>query len=170
LNLIILSTLLVFPALMVFSALSDLFTMTIPNRVSLALAIGYFALAFAAGVPAGVIGVNALCGLGILVLAFGLFSMGWIGGGDAKLAAATSLWLGWALLLDYGVMTSIIGGALTLTILFARKASLPAWAARHEWVKRLHSAENGVPYGIALAVAGLMLYPQTQLWQVVSGH
>ena len=38
-----------FPALMAFAAASDLFTMTISNRVSLALAAGFLALAFASG-------------------------------------------------------------------------------------------------------------------------
>ena len=40
--------LLLFPALMAFAAASDLFTMTISNRVSLALAAGFLVLAFGA--------------------------------------------------------------------------------------------------------------------------
>ena len=42
-----LARLLLFPALMAFAAASDLFTMTISNRVSLALVAGFFALAIA---------------------------------------------------------------------------------------------------------------------------
>ena len=38
-----------FPALMAFAAASDLFTMTISNRVSLALAVGFLALALLSG-------------------------------------------------------------------------------------------------------------------------
>ena len=41
--------LLLFPALMAFAAASDLFTMTISNRVSLALAAGFLVLALASG-------------------------------------------------------------------------------------------------------------------------
>ena len=37
--------LLLFPALMAFAASSDLFTMTISNRVTLVLVAGFFALA-----------------------------------------------------------------------------------------------------------------------------
>jgi prepilin peptidase CpaA len=29
------------------------------------------------------------------------------------------------------------------------------------WLTRLHSPKEGVPYGIALAAAGLLLYPET---------
>ena len=52
----------------------------------------------------------------VLVVVFVFFACGWIGGGDAKLAAATALWLGFAHLLDYLIYASLFGGALTLVI------------------------------------------------------
>jgi prepilin peptidase CpaA len=163
-------TLVVFPALMAYSASSDLFTMTIPNRICLALVVGYFGLALAAGLPASAVAINFSCAFGVLALTFFLFSMGWIGGGDAKLAAATALWLGWTELLDYGVLTSALGGVLTMAIVVSRKIQLPQWAARLDWVARLHSAASGSPDGVALAAAGLALYPHSQLWQLVAGR
>jgi prepilin peptidase CpaA len=162
-------TLVWFPALMAFSASCDLFTMTIPNRLCVALVLGYLALAFAVGLPPAAIAIDLSCGLVVLVLAFILFSRGWIGGGDAKLAAATALWLGWALILDYGLVASVLGGVLTVALLVGRRSPLPSWAARLDWVARLHHPETGVPYGIALAVAGLALYPQTQIWRAAAG-
>ena len=57
---------------------------------------------------------------------FACFAFGWIGGGDAKLAAVTSLWLGFGNLLDYFFIASIGGGLLTLLVLVARSAPLPA--------------------------------------------
>jgi prepilin peptidase CpaA len=168
-NFLLLSILVLFPALMAFSASSDLFTMTIPNRVCVALTVGYLALAFAVGLPLATIAIDLSCGIAVLVLAFILFSLGWIGGGDAKLAAATALWLGWALILDYSLIASVLGGVLTFGLLFGRKLQLPGWAARLDWVARLHHPQTGVPYGIALAVAGLVLYPQTQIWQAAAG-
>ena len=57
--------------------------------------------------------MHALCGAVILVFTFALFTFGWIGGGDAKLAAATALWLGWTPLADYGLVSALAGGALT---------------------------------------------------------
>jgi prepilin peptidase CpaA len=162
-------TLVLFPALMTFSASSDLFSMKISNRVSIALAIGYPVLAIAVGVPPITIATNLACGMAVLVLTFFMFTRGWIGGGDAKLAAATAPWLGWALMLDYSLLTSVLGGALTLGILLSRRTPLPSWAARLDWVARLHHPDNGVPYGIALAAAGLFLYPSSQIWSAAAG-
>ena len=65
----------------------------------------------------------------VLVVAFGFFTHGWIGGGDAKLAAATALWLGFDHLLPYLVYASLFGGALTLLLLQFRMTPLPALLA-----------------------------------------
>ncbi|MBK9080609.1 MAG: prepilin peptidase [Rhizobiales bacterium] len=153
-----------FPALMAFAASSDLFTMTISNRISILLVAGFLVFAFLAGLPLNVVGMHLLCGAAMLVITFTLFAFGWIGGGDAKLAAATAVWLGWALMVDYGAISAIIGGGLTLLIVFLRKQPAPQWVVESEWMSRLHDNKNGVPYGIALAAAGLMLYPQTAVW------
>lgn len=158
------ATLLFFPALMVFAAFSDLFTMTISNRVSAALVFAFFCLAFALHVPLGDIGQHLLCGVAVLGLTFVFFSFHWIGGGDAKLASATALWLGFDHLLDYSVYAALLGGALTLAILVLRLRPLPAALVTHDWIARLHARDGGVPYGIALAIAGLLLYPQTRIW------
>ncbi len=168
-NFLFFLTLALFPALMAFSASSDFFTMTIPNRVCIALVIGYFALAAAVGLPLATIAIDVSCALAVLVLTFALFSLGWIGGGDAKLAAATALWLGWALMLDYSLIASVFGGVLAFALILGRMARLPDWAARLDWVARLHHPKSGVPYGVALAVAGLALYPQTHIWRAAAG-
>jgi prepilin peptidase CpaA len=157
-----------FPAAMALAASMDLVTMTIPNRICAALAIGYFVLAVAVGAPLAVILIHFSCGAAVLAAMFGMFALGWIGGGDAKLAAATSLWLGWGLMFDYGASAALYGGALTLLILFGRRFVLPTWLSRHDWIARLHDRKSGVPYGIALAAAGLMLYPHTQIWQAAA--
>ncbi len=161
-------TIVFFPAAMAMAASMDLITMTIPNRICAALALGYFVLAVAVGVPFGMILINLSCGVAVLVMMFTLFALGWIGGGDAKLAAATSLWLGWGMIADYGLTAALYGGALTLVILFGRRFVLPPWLSRHVWIARLHDRKSGVPYGIALAAAGMMLYPHTQIWQAAA--
>ena len=157
-----------FPALMALSASMDLLTFTIPNRLCLALALGYVVFAALLGVPAVDILLNVSCALAILAITFVMFSLGWLGGGDAKLAAATAAWLGWAAILDYGLAAALFGGILTLTLLAARMAPLPAAFGRVDWLKRLHNASAGVPYGIALAAAGLMQYPNSSIWAAVS--
>jgi prepilin peptidase CpaA len=153
--------LLVFPALMAFAASSDLLTMTISNRLSLALTAAFFILAVTIGMPLAVVGMHLAAASIVLVVAFGCFTQGWIGGGDAKLAAATALWFGFAHLLDYLIYASLFGGALTLLILQFRKLPLPAPLARQAWIQRLHETEGGIPYGIALAAAALAIYPST---------
>jgi prepilin peptidase CpaA len=168
-NILILAILMFFPLLMALSASSDLFTMTIPNKISIALVLGYFALAIALGVPAKTIAINVGCALGVLIVTFAMFSRGWIGGGDAKLAAATALWIGGALLLDYSLMASVFGGIITFALIVGRKFALPARLSRLEWLARLHQPKGDVPYGIALAIAGLVVYPQTQIWQAAAG-
>lgn len=153
--------LLLFPALMAFAASSDLFTMTISNRLSLALAAGFCLLAIVTGMSLSAVGLHLAAGALVLVAAFGFFSQGWIGGGDAKLAAATALWFGFDHLLDYVTYASLFGGVLTLVLIQFRKLPLPAVLARQKWIMRLHETGGGVPYGIALAAAALMVYPKT---------
>lgn len=156
-----------FPSLMMFAALSDLFTMTISNRVSIALVLIFLPFAFVVGLPAAEIGWHLACGAGVLVLTFWMFAMGWVGGGDAKLAAATALWIGWAHVADYGLISAVLGGMLTLLILYGRTLPLPRWALGVGWIARLHHSKTGIPYGIALAIAGLMIYPETGIWNAV---
>lgn len=150
-----------FPALMAFAASSDLLTMTISNRLSLALSAGFLVLALAAGMPLATMGMHFLAAACVLVVGFIFFSRGWIGGGDAKLFAATALWFGFDHLLDYATYASIFGGALTLGLLQFRKLPLPEALTRHPWIMRLHEERGGIPYGIALAAAALVIYPKT---------
>ncbi len=158
------ATLVFFPGLMVFAAFSDLFTMTISNRVSIALIVIFCVLAYATQMPLNEFGLHFACAFAVLACTFTLFAFGWIGGGDAKLCAATALWLGWDHLADYGLLTALLGGGLTLFLLQIRKWPLPRWLCAQQWVARLHDRNSGVPYGIALAIAGLVIYPDTGIW------
>ena len=153
--------LLLFPALMAFAASSDLFTMTISNKLSLALTAGFFLLVIVTGMGFADIGMHLAAAALVLVIAFALFTQGWIGGGDAKLAAAAALWFGFGYLLDFLVYASLLGGALTLVLIQFRRLPLPGLLARQSWIMRLHDKAGGVPYGIALAAAALIVYPKT---------
>jgi prepilin peptidase CpaA len=158
-----------FPAIMAFAASSDLFTMTIANRVSIVLVAGFGLLAVLTGT--GAVDLLSHIGAAALVLAvvFVFFTRGWIGGGDAKLASATVLWLGFAHLADYLFYASIFGGALTLAIIYFRSVPLPRFFIGRHWAERLHHRDSGVPYGIALAAAALVVYPHTQ-WMTAFGQ
>ena len=157
-----------FPAMMAFAASSDLLTMTIANRVSLILIGGFVALALLCGLSGADVLSHVGAAAAVLAVAFICFACGWIGGGDAKLAAVTALWLGFGHLFDYLVYASLLGGALTLLIVQFRTMPLPRLLVGREWAERLHREGGGVPYGVALAAAALLVYPQTE-WMTAVG-
>ncbi len=157
-----------FPALMAFAASSDLLTMRISNRLVLLLAGGFFAVALAINMPMQDLAMHVLCSLAVLAVAFTFFAMGWVGGGDAKLAAATTLWLGFGLTLPYLVYSALFGGLLTIVILALRRLPLFPMLARFRWLERLHDNKSGVPYGIAMAAAGVMVYSNTAIFAQLS--
>jgi prepilin peptidase CpaA len=153
--------LLLFPALMAFAAASDLFTMTISNRVSLALVAGFLILAPFSGMGLHDMLSHVGAGAAVLAVAFACFAMGWVGGGDAKVAAGAALWFGFGYLMNYLVYASLFGGALTLLLLQFRQWPLPYALAGQAWLLKLHAKDSGIPYGIALAIGALMIYPET---------
>lgn len=154
----------VFPIFMAFAASSDLLTMRISNRLVLLLTAAFFVLAVVTGMPWSDMVLHVACALVVLVVGFTFFAFGWIGGGDAKLAAATTLWLGFGLTVPFLYYAGILGGALTLLILALRRAPLTPFLARYRWLERLHDKKEGVPYGVALAIAGLLTYSSSSIF------
>ena len=138
--------LLLFPAAMALAASSDL-------------------LAIAINLPLQQFAMHVACALVVLAAGFAFFALRWVGGGDAKLAAATTLWLGFGLTLPYLIYAALLGGALTLAILALRRMPLTPFLARYRWLERLHDSKTGVPYGIALAVAGLLTYSNSAIFE-----
>jgi prepilin peptidase CpaA len=153
--------LLVFPVAMAFAAAFDLFTMTIPNKISLALVASFAVVAPLSGMPLHEIGVHVACGAAVLVVGFGCFLRGWAGGGDAKLLAASVLWLGFESLPQFLLTVGVLGGVLSIVILAFRKVP-DAFLSGPDWLMRLHGKNNGVPYGLAIAGAALLMYPDTR--------
>lgn len=156
---------LTFPALVIYAAISDVMSMTISNKVSMALVAAFVVVALAMGMPWTAIGWHFAAGFVVLVAGIACFAMGWIGGGDAKVAAAIALWMGAADTMTYLAVSSAIGGLLTLALLSIRARPLPEWALRQAWIARLYDPRNGVPYGVALAAGALVVFPGTP-WMV----
>lgn len=157
--------LLVFPVLMAFAASSDLLTMRISNRLVLILTGAFVVVALMLNLSFPEVAMSFAAAAIVLAVAFTFFAFGWIGGGDAKLAAATALWMGFGLTLPYLLYAAVLGGTLTLIFLALRRFPLPPQLMRYEWIERLHNSRNGVPYGIALAAAGMMTYVHTPVFE-----
>ncbi len=151
----------VFPIVVTVAASYDLLTMQIPNRFPAALAIAFLALALLTSLPLPTIGINLLAGMAVLAATFALFAFGFLGGGDAKLASAITLWLGLEQALPFLVLTALFGGALSLAVLAFRAVPLPGFLLGWPPALRLHEKGAGVPYGVALAAAALVVFPDT---------
>ena len=160
--------LLFFPFAMALAASSDLLTMRISNRLVLVLVAGFFIIALAVNLPLQQVAMHVTAALAALAVGFALFALRWIGGGDAKLAAATTLWLGFGLTLPYLLYAALLGGVLTLALLALRGLPLTPLLARWQWLERLHNKKSGIPYGIALAAAGLLTYSNSTIYQLLS--
>lgn len=154
--------LLVFPIAMVFAAAFDLFTMTIPNKISMALVAAFVVVAPLSGLPLETIAMHVAAGLLVLACGFFMFVRGWLGGGDAKLLAASALWLGFDSLTNFMVSVGLLGGVLSCAILAFRLYVPGHLFSGPHWLVRLHGKDNGVPYGLAIGAAALWLYPETR--------
>lgn len=101
-------------------------------------------------------GMAVQFGVALLVFAIfvGAFAIGQMGGGDVKLIGALSLWLAPLHLLDMLLAMSVIGGALTLAMLIEHRV-------------RRHTTAIKVPYGVAIALAGLLALREPLLNQFI---
>ena len=161
--------LVVFPILLAVAAGWDLASYTVPNWVPLALLATFAIFAVVSAMPWAMLGYHALAGGIALAAGFALFAFGIIGGGDAKLFACIAVMFGFRDMLDYALLASLFGGALTLGLLAMRQFPLPQPLAAQAWIARLHNAGSGVPYGVALAAGGLLLLPHTEIFRLAAG-
>jgi len=154
----------VFPALAIVAALKDVTSYTIPNWISLALLAAFVPAAVVSGAPLAVLGLCLATGFGALLLGMGMFAAGWIGGGDAKLFAASALWIGWPGAVPFMLATGLAGGALTMAILALRSGWLePVLAGSPAWLRRLGTQGGDLPYGVAIAIGALATFPDGAL-------
>lgn len=162
--------LLIFPALVVIAALKDATSYTIPNWISLALIAAFIPVALICGASLASIGLCLAAGVIALLAGMGMFAAGWIGGGDAKLFAATVLWLGWPAALPFMLVTGMAGGALTLGLLSLRSGWFePVLAGGPAWLRKLGAEGGDIPYGVAIAVGALAAFPQGALVLALHG-
>lgn len=160
----------IFPALVIVAAAHDVVSYTIPNWISGALVLAFFPIALLAGVDAAQIGLSALVGAVMLLVGVGAFAMRWIGGGDAKLLAASALWMGWPAVINFVLMTALAGGALAVLLMSLRGVGFGVVAARGPaWMGRLLEEKGAAPYGLAIAAGALFAFPGSRLMLAVQG-
>ena len=158
-----------FPASLLIAAMNDLYEYKIPNWVSIVLFVSYFAAGLGLGAPASELLEGFLFGCAALVFGFAMFAGRLLGGGDAKLVAACAPWIGPAALTPFLFNTAIAGGGFALALLLFRKSPpLPVYA-HAPWLMRLHQRPKDIPYAVAIAIGGLLSFPQTQLFQLAFG-
>lgn len=154
---------LIFPLCLSVAALSDLFTMTIPNRVSLILIAAFVIVAPLLGMPLPVIGMHFAGAAIVFAACFALFALNIMGGGDAKLLTASALWFGYdQSLLSFLIYVAYIGGLVTIAILMLRAKSQTIHALGLPIPDSLLIAKK-IPYGIAIGIGGFMAYPSSPL-------
>ncbi len=129
----------------VYGAYSDVRSRIIPNWVSVVVAVSFL--------PAALIGASDLydilirygIGLALLAVCALLFARGMIGGGDAKLLPACSVWMGPQGVAGFIILTAIIGGMLAVIALISRKKNQD------------DKTPQGLPYGVAISLAAILM-------------
>ena len=157
-SMIALAVLLFLPGVIVFAAWRDVTTMTIPNRLSIGLAASYFVLAPLLGLPLAEIGLSLAATCIVFLICFALFAANVMGGGDAKLLTAASLWFGLTpSLATFLIAVTYAGGAVTLLFLLLR-AGAPKVMALGIPLPHSVVGTKKIPYGLAIAIGGLLTY------------
>ena len=125
------------------AAFTDLRSRHIGNWLNGAIALGAPLFWWASGLS---LWPDVALQLGVALAAFavlaGLFALRAMGGGDVKLLTALALWIAPMLFLKLLVVMALVGGVLTLVF--------GAWH-----VMRKRREKLAIPYGVAIALAGL---------------
>ena len=139
--------------LLVVAAVIDVRTFTISNRLNLTVALAAPLYWWSAHLPLWPdVGLQVAIAAGVFALLAAAFYAGMMGGGDVKLAAALALWFSPLSTLRFLIFMSIAGGLLTLGVVGLHRL-------------RKKAGKPQVPYGVAIAVGGLIILIQRFLNQ-----
>lgn len=158
-----------FAAAMIYSAMRDVLTMTVSDTLVIAMLATFLVLAPLAGWSPEAIGWSLAATAMTFFLGVGFFAAGWIGGGDGKLATATVLWVGADSALTFIAYTTLLGGVCALALLFFRARELSPASQNTGWIARLHAPNIGIPYAVAIGLAGLSVLPDTPWMGALAG-
>jgi prepilin peptidase CpaA len=138
-------------------AVIDVLTFRIPNGLTGALLAGFLVRFLMLGVPGSAVASAFAVGVVVLAAGFGCYARGWIGGGDAKLAATLTFGVGLAQIADFLLLTGLFGLVLTLLVLSLRHFAPTVFLPSRLQGLPLFDPSEGVPYGAALAGAALVV-------------
>ena len=144
-------------------AVCDVSAFRIPNRYIVVLMVAWPAALVLTGAGWDVMVGGLITGGLFLLVGFALFTANLLGAGDAKLMAASGLWLGPAAAVPFLLYTTLSGAALGLLLLRLRAVPLPVFARGWPWLVQLHARERVMPYGVAIAVGGIIALPRAAL-------
>ena len=147
--------LLAFVSLIIWAALSDFCSFKIPNAIPILLVIFFFIALLPLNWDFSQFLSNLITAVGMFVICFLLFIRGFIGGGDAKLLTAVSLWTGLESLSTFIFITTISGGGLAIVLILFRYFNLPKKIKSVYCIKQLHDEKKYVPYAIAISSGAL---------------
>jgi prepilin peptidase CpaA len=150
--------------LLAWAAISDVIARRIPNALVLAI-LGLFV--FWAGFQGGAGLGSQLAAAGIaFVVGYGLYAFNIMGAGDAKLFAATALFMGLDHLMAFALATVWTGGLMAIVSL----ASRPRRALVMLNLRGKGDFGRGIPYGVAIGVGGIVvLWGHLTGWLPLSG-
>lgn len=161
----------ILPCLVIIAGLRDLTTMKIPNWISGALILCFFPAAFVVGLAPMVVLMHVGIAFAALLAGMALFATRVIGGGDAKLMAASCLWLGLSGSGVFLLWTGVAGGVFCLALIAARAQLQSHTAGAPAWVANLMEPRGDIPYGVAIAIGALFAFPSSILLMTfASGH
>lgn len=127
---------------LLIAAFTDLRSRRIDNWLNAGIALGAPLYWFASGMGLYEIGLQLVVAAGAFVVLAGLFAIRAMGGGDVKLLTALALWIRPVWFLELIVVMAIVGGIITIVF--------GCWH-----VARRNKDRLAVPYGLAIAFAGL---------------
>jgi len=158
-----------FPAALLIAAINDLMEFKIPNWASGVMFLSYFAASALLGAPISQLLEGVFLALAVLAVGFTLFATKIIGAGDAKLLAAAAPWIGLSALLSFVLNVAIAGAFFAIVLMLFRQVPLLPVYARAPWLIRLHERPRDIPYGVAIAIGGMLTFPQTPNFQLAFG-